>query len=112
MKKIILKKTTLRFYQGEDEELLAWLQNKQNNGGYTLNELIKLILKSAVIKKCPKFNRGTELQKYIYEINKIGNNLNQIAKKVNFSKKLDNKVLEEMGKIRAELQQLNKKIKG
>jgi len=112
MKKIEVKKLSLRFYDtDEDKKLLAWLDEKAQAGGYTYTTLIKKVLNAAILKKCPKFNKGTELQKYLYELNKIGNNLNQIAKKVNFMRKLDNQVLDELGKIRAELAELNKIIK-
>lgn len=112
MKKIEVKKLSLRFYNDEnDTRLLKWLDEKAQAGGYTYTTLIKKVLNAAILKKCPKFNKGTELQRYLYELNKIGNNLNQIAKKVNFNKKLDNKVLNELGNIRAELEKLNKIIK-
>lgn len=112
MKKIEVKKLSLRFYNDEsDTKLLKWLDEKAQAGGYTYTTLIKKVLNAAILKKCPKFSKGTEIQKYLYELNKIGNNLNQIAKKVNFNRKLDNEVLDELGKIRAELQQLNNNIK-
>jgi hypothetical protein len=112
MKKILLKKFTLRFYDTEkDKEILKWMEETAEKGKYKYSDLIKLILKSAITKKCPSFSKGTEIQKFIYEVNKIGNNLNQIAKKVNFMRKLDNQVLDELSKIRQELQKLNENIK-
>ena len=112
MKKIEVKKLSLRFYNDEnDKKLLSWLDEKAQAGGYTYTTLIKKVLNAAILKKCPKFNKGTEIQKYLYELNKIGNNLNQIAKKVNFNRKLDNEVLNRLGDIRTELAELNKIIK-
>lgn len=46
--------------------------------------------------------------KLIYELNKIGNNLNQIAKKVNFNKFLDVEVFEQLEKIEEEIRGLRK----
>lgn len=49
-----------------------------------------------------------EKLKLIYELNKIGNNLNQIAKRVNINKIIDFKVFEQLEKIEEELRRLRK----
>ena len=53
-----------------------------------------------------KFKTTKQAQNYerlLYEINKIGNNINQIAKLCNINKNVDIKVLEQLAKIEEEL---------
>ena len=53
-----------------------------------------------------KFKTTQAQQNYerlLYEINKIGNNINQIAKLCNINKNVDIKVLEQLAKIEEEL---------
>ena len=53
-----------------------------------------------------KFKTTKQAQNYerlLYEINKIGNNINQIAKHCNIEKQVDIKVLEQLAKIEEEL---------
>ena len=53
-----------------------------------------------------KFKTTQAQQNYerlLYEINKIGNNINQIAKLCNIEKQIDIKALEELAKIEEEL---------
>ena len=53
-----------------------------------------------------KFKTTQAQQNYerlLYEVNKIGNNINQIAKHCNINKSVDIKVLEQLAKIEEEL---------
>jgi len=51
--------------------------------------------------KVPKVSQNFE--NLLYEINKIGNNINQIAKHCNINNSVDIKVLEQLAKIEEEL---------
>ena len=106
--KTIIKKFTLRFYDNkQDKNILEWLEQFKQNYKYSKTELIKKILFDVSNKKCPNIKKEDKTLKLIFEINKIGNNINQIAKKTNFTKKVDLQVLEELRQIK---EQLNKVI--
>ena len=111
MKKETIKKFTLRFYdKKQDKEVIQWLEKFKQNYKYSMTELIKKILYEVSIKKCPKIKEEDKILKLIYEINKIGNNINQIAKKANFTKKLDREILEELGEIKNNLDKVIKNV--
>jgi len=100
-KRKLLKQFTFRFYDtDEDKKVMEFLDQFNKNYNFTRNDLIKKILYQVSEKKCPSIKKEDKILKLIYEINKIGNNINQIAKKVNFTKKLDRDVLEQLGEIK------------
>jgi len=106
-KKNLLKKFTFRFYDTEqDKKIMEWLEQFGKNYKFSQIELIKKILYDVSNKKCPQIKKEDKILKLIYEINKIGNNINQIAKKANFTKKLDLEVLEELRQIKEKLDNL------
>jgi len=110
MKKPI-KQFTFRFYDNEkDKKLLEWLDQFNKNYNFSRNKLIKEILYQVSERKCPQIKKEDKILKLIYEINKIGNNINQIAKKVNFTKKLDRDVLEQLGEIKNKLDEVIKNV--
>ena len=110
-KKKLLKQFTFRFYDtAEDKKVMEFLDQFNKNYNFTRNDLIKKILYQVSEKKCPQIKREDKILKLIYEINKIGNNINQIAKKVNFTKKLDREVLEQLGEIKNKLDEVIKNV--
>ena len=107
MKKKLIKQFTFRFYDNaKDKKLIEWLNQFNKNYNFSRNKLIKQILYQVSEKKCPSIKKEDKILKLIYEINKIGNNINQIAKKVNFTKKLDREILEQLGEIKNTLDQV------
>ena len=95
------KKITIRLTS--DEYLL--LKQKANNLDITLSEYIrKKILgnREKIINKCTK--------ELLYEINRIGNNLNQIAKHCNIRKSVDKLVLKELVDIEKRLNELMEQL--
>ena len=111
MKQKTLKKFTLRFYDNEkDKKILEWLEDFNKKYNYSRTELIKQILYQVSERKCPSIKKEDKILKLIYEINKIGNNINQIAKKVNFTKKLDREILDQLGEIKNKLDEVIKNV--
>ena len=91
------KRVTIRLTQEEYEKL----KEKANTLGITTSAYIrKKILgnREKVLTKCDK--------DLLYEINRIGNNLNQIAKHCNINKSVDKLVLQELVTIEQQLQKL------
>ena len=100
-KKTLLKQFTFRFYDTtEDKKIIEFLDQFNKNYNFSRNDLIKKIIYQVSEKKCPNIKKEDKILKLIYEINRIGNNINQIAKKVNFTKKMDREVLDELAEIK------------
>lgn len=89
----------VRLTQDEHEQL----SKLADENDLTLSEYIR----RSALKRKTKIT--TEFEKALYfEINRIGNNLNQIAKYVNTNKKLDKFVLKSLVSIERELKELLK----
>ena len=90
------KRVTIRLTQEEYEKL----KEKANTLGITTSAYIRKILgnREKVLTKCDK--------ELLYELNRIGNNLNQIAKHCNINKSVDKLVLQELVAIEQQLQKL------
>jgi len=96
------KRITIRLTN--DEYLL--LKQKANNLDITLSEYIrKKILgnRERITNKCTK-------ELLLYEINRIGNNLNQIARHCNINKSVDKLVLKELVDIEKKLNELMEQL--
>jgi len=95
------KRITIRLT--DDEYLL--LKQQSNNLDITLSEYIrKKILgnRERITNKCTK--------ELLYEINRIGNNLNQIARHCNINKSVDKLVLKELVDIEKKLNELMEQL--
>ena len=66
----------------------------------TISDFIRKSIRRSVVKEKVKNEKSEEL---ILQISKIGNNLNQIARKCNIEKKVDLEVLRQLKKIQDEL---------
>ena len=72
----------------------------QENSAKNLSDFIRQVIFTG------KFKTTKEQQNYerlLYEVNKIGNNINQIAKLCNIQGKVDIQVLEQLSKLEEEL---------
>ncbi len=97
MSEIKNKTISFRLTPSEKEKLNELIeQHKVKN----ISDFIRQIILTG------KFKTTKQAQNYerlLYEINKIGNNINQIAKLCNIEKQIDIKALEELAKIEEEL---------
>ena len=91
-------KKTIRFTESEIEQI----EKKLKEHNLSFSEFAR----NAILGK--KINSKISI-KLVYEINKIGNNLNQIAKRVNTLKKIDNEVLTKLIDIDKKLEGLKEK---
>jgi hypothetical protein len=71
----------------------------------------QFIIKNDDDLKQIELNKLYELNKLNNEISRIGNNLNQIAKYVNYNNELDELVKEDLNQIKIMLQQIYKGVK-
>lgn len=94
------KVSAIRF-SDEEYELLKEKASKSN---MTISEYVRyLTLKIKPPKKKRSLKDCKQYNILIYEINKIGNNINQIARYCNKSGYVDIKTLEELEKIQSQL---------
>ena len=64
--------------------------------------------RACILSKRIKLDNSKKIKKeLLYELNRIGNNLNQIAKYANFKKELDTKILNQLQNITKELERLS-----
>jgi predicted DNA-binding protein len=75
-----------------------------NELGYSVSEYIR----KRILGKREKITPKQDLKIIAYELNRIGNNLNQIAKYVNTNKAIDRVVAGNLIKIKEELSNVNK----
>jgi len=75
-------------------------QLAEENNAKNLSDFIRQVVLTGKFK-VPKVSQNFE--NLLYEINKIGNNINQIAKQCNINKEVDIQVLQELAKIEEEL---------
>jgi len=92
------KRITIRI----PNELYEKLKQQTDETGYTLSEIIRIKLQG---------NRGEIKNKkltkeFVYELNRIGNNINQIAKHCNTNKVIDRLAVLELAKIKELLEKL------
>ena len=92
---------TVRLTEAEYNKIKEKINNDISFSYYVRNLLLS--------KKC-NFNNKKDNQKILHELNRWGNNLNQIAKWCNTQKNVDTEILDEVKKIRQELQKLLKEI--
>jgi hypothetical protein len=93
------KIVTMRLTPSEKEKLdQIVLENNVKN----LSEFIRQIVLTGQYKNIDKCRNNYE--RFLYELNRIGNNLNQIAKYANINKELDTKILEQLARIEEMLQ--------
>jgi len=94
-KKII----SLRLSENEFEQI----KSEAEKLGYTKSDFIRSILFKK--NRCLKNKKNTK--KILFELNRIGNNLNQIAKYVNTFKTIDNFVKFNIDEILKELKKID-----
>jgi hypothetical protein len=103
------KRITVRLTE-EEYEMLSKLAEERN---LSVSELVrKLVFERRLPKPTPKkaMLKIPECRKLAYELNKIGVNLNQIARRVNINKNIDLLALELLAEIEEELLALSKKV--
>jgi len=91
-----------------DDDLYLKLTELKKNTNSNYTEIIRDLLSQSEVKcRAKKIEkRECDHSKLLYELNKIGNNINQIAKYVNTEKELDTKILEELKKSNEAMQML------
>jgi len=70
----------------------------EEHGVKNLSEFIRSVLLTGSYKVTSK-----DYSDLLYEVHKVGININQLAKKANINKELDREILEELAKIREQL---------
>ena len=70
------------------EEEMAILEAKKDEAGMTKSDYIRNMILFGAVHERTIFSKN-DAEKMIYEINQIGNNLNQIAYRANSSKNID-----------------------
>jgi ribosome maturation protein Sdo1 len=88
------KIVTMRLTPSEKEKLD---QIVSENNVKNLSEFMRQIVLTGQYKNIDKCRNNYE--KFLYELNRIGNNLNQIAKQCNINKSVDIQVLEQLARI-------------
>lgn len=94
------KRVTIRFTQDEYNKL----KDEATKLGITLSSYLRnkiLGNRGNLLTKCDK--------ELLYELNRIGNNLNQIAKHCNINKSIDKLALKELVEIERQLKRLLEK---
>lgn len=91
------KKVTIRLTQDE--------YNKLNNETQKLNMSMSELIRHKILNKKVKVKSKLSTQ-IVYELNRIGNNLNQIAKHCNTTKTIDKLVLQQLVDIEKELKKI------
>lgn len=94
----------INFRCDENFEKLLYLKMKEANY-HSYSEFIRNVVENSTIKQ-----RCQGLEKLIYELNKIGVNLNQLSKHVNEEKLIDQLTLNTIGEIYSELTLLTKRF--
>lgn len=91
---------TLRVSDDEKERL----RQRASEKGLTLSDYVRTLLK---LKSKSKRKKATcDLKVVAYELNKIGVNINQIARYVNINREIDLKVLNELSKVEDRLKEI------
>lgn len=85
---------TIRLNDDEKEKLIRAAQEQ----GLSLSDYVRATLLGARTVRRKKSN-CKELQLVAYELNKIGTNLNQIARRVNTTREIDIHALEQLARI-------------
>ena len=84
------------------EEELQLLETKSKEAGVSKSEYIRNMIIFGSSQRNTNFSEE-EAEKLIYEVGKIGNNINQIARYVNMQKSVDgvdmNNLIEEFGEL-------------
>lgn len=93
------KRITIRI----PNELYEKLKQQSDETGYTLSEIIRKKLQKGNREEIP--NKKLT-QEFIYELNRIGNNINQITKHCNTNKAIDRLAVIELAKIKELLEKL------
>ena len=93
------KLISLRLTESEFEQI----KSEAEENGYSKSDFIRSILFKK--NRCIKNKKNTK--KILFELNRIGNNLNQIAKYVNTFKTIDNFVKFSIDEILKELKKIN-----
>ena len=94
---------TVRF----TEEEMRFVESEAEKRGLTVSEYIRM----AALKKRPlgfyeQLVRSEEFRKFLYELNRIGVNINQIARYCNTFKEVDAMVLQELISIEERLEEV------
>jgi len=93
------KIVSLRLTESEFEQI----KSEAEKLGYTTSDFIRSIL----LKKNRCLKNKKDTKKILFELNRIGNNLNQIAKYVNTFKTIDNFVKFSIDEILKELKKID-----
>lgn len=84
------------------EEDYKKIQEKAKAAGMKLSGYLKSVLmENNLMTKPKKFKQADP--NLLYELNRLGNNLNQIAKKVNINKEIDFSIFEKLENIEKEI---------
>lgn len=102
------KRTVILATKVEPSEAEQIKENAKKRG-ITTSEFLRRTALSIELPKTKK--QECDLKQLIYEVNKIGINLNQIARYVNTNKELDISVLEHLKRIEEELYLLLETVK-
>lgn len=88
---------------GMDEEFYNQIQHNANNLDITLSEYCRKLLRDG---KVVYEDKNSNIAK-IYHLNKIGNNINQIARFTNANKKLDIQIYNLLIEVKDYLEELS-----
>ena len=86
------KRISIRLTPEAEEKL----EELTRESGMKPSEVVRELILNGKVAKCD----CEEYRKILYHLSRIGNNINQIAKKANLEKELDEKILNELKKIK------------
>lgn len=87
---------------GMDEELYSLLQTNANSLDITLSKYCREVLKNGYIVK-----KNSDYSLVLYHLNKVGNNINQLARLANANKYLDIEIYNQLLSIENYLKELS-----
>ncbi len=93
-----MEKSIKKSFRFSSEDYLS-LVEKSKKANMNVSEFIRSAAKKSVVQE----NNKKEIINLTLQIAKIGNNLNQIARKINTSKIIDLEVLKQLKKVEDEL---------
>lgn len=98
------RKKTIKISFRIDEQFYQEFQNKVDNSGLSVSQFLRDAITSSTVKQKCK-----DLSQLVYEINKIGTNLNQITYYANKNRLIDEVLLENIESINLTLSNLIKR---
>ena len=100
----------LRIRLTEKEHKKLKLLGKET--GFTMSDIVRTALSLNRTSRLPRGKRKeiTLTDRYLYELNKIGANINQIARKVNTYRMIDEQALTELQRIANAVEEIKERI--